>query len=560
MSRGTQIVLSLTSRELRGALVKNGSVLQAESFAFDQAVSWTEAWDDGLRPFDQVLRQMISRLSPKRGWDATLIYQSPSAVVQFEEIEGDKREAVAQAETKIRESIGAGGCIGTKVISLRSKGSGTSQACLSVADQDVTMRKLYAWMTRCGLKSDRMIPVGCVMMAQAIEESLTQNDGTAVCYMGEESSVISYAIDGNVKLVRSVEIGYRHINDGYIRVFSAGNQEAEQSEAVKALLVGRGDINELLWEFGVPMSGGGEHEKVLRREVLPRIAPILQRYSVEIKQTFRFGLSQQESPSRLVMCGPGAMIPYIGAALSQNCDLHIDISKGVEVYEPAKPFGGGTLCGRFARSGTQVPSILPRVAREIKKLSACNRAIAAGLAFAFGVMLVEIGTVRHESQQIRSELAGNASSVLAIENEKRVRAETIEYAGGVDQIATVFTENFGSRPHWTAAFEGISENMNEAIRIEQIKGDNADARPTVGLSGLAVGLDGADPSVALDEFVKELGRHDGVVDVRLGATARRTTSEGISAVHFELTIMVSTQNAALHEYTSLANAEIGKGN
>ncbi len=560
MFSSTQVILSLTSRELRGALVKNGTVIQAESFPIDQSIAWADAWDDGLRPFDQVLRQLISRISPKRGNAATLIYQSPSAVVQFDGFEGDKNQAVALAESKIRESVGAGGCVGSKVIQLGSNRAGTTHACMSVADQDVTMRKLYAWMTRCGLKTDRMIPVGSVMMAQAIEESLKQSEDTAVCYMGEESSVISYVIDGHVKLVRSVEIGYRHISDGYASVFEKGTEDGEQSSEVAALLVGRENHKDMLWEFGVPLTAGGEHEQALRKEVMPRIAPILQRYSIEIKQTFRFGVSEGEMPSHLVICGPGATVPHIGAALAQNCDLHIDIAKGIEVYEPTIPFGNGTLMGRFVSSESKVPSILPRVARESKQVRACNRAIVAGLAFAFVLMGVEIGSVRVESEHLRDQIAINDPSVQAIKEEKQVRAETIAHAAAVDQIATVFTENFGPRPRWASVFEGISSGMDKTIRVEQIKGENSEGNPAIGLSGLAVGVDGADPSAMLDEFAKKLGLHDGVQGVKLGATSRRTTSDGLPAVHFELEVSVKTTNAALHQYTEMASVNAGGGN
>ncbi|MCA9304622.1 MAG: hypothetical protein KC996_10920 [Phycisphaerales bacterium] len=550
MSRGTQTILSLTTKELRGALVKNGVVVRAESFVFDSSVDWSEAWDDNLRPFDQALRQFVSRVCPKRTGRTTLVYQSPTAVVQFDEFSGHKQQSVLQAEAKIRDSVGLGACVDTQVLSHFAGSKGETTACLTIADQDSTTRKLYAWMTRCGLSPDRMIPTGCVLMEQAIMHSFEQPAETAVCYLGEDSSVIAYVIDGSVRLVRSIEIGYRHINDAYTSAFGAG----DQSDEINRMLELNHGAGSLIWEYGVPMNASDEYAGLIRKEIMPRIAPILQRYSVEIKQTFRFGVSEQETPSRLMLCGPGAAIPHIGAALSSNCDLHIDLAPDHETYVPTQAFGEGTIENEFAGSSRTIPSVLPRIAREVRQLKACNKAVVAGLVIALGVMGLEYASVFAKTDQIHTEIAQQSPLVEAILNEQEIRAETIANASVVDEVATLFTENFGTRPHWGNAMQAVSAAMEKSIRIEQIQGDNLDGSATVGLTGLAVGNNGADPTVMLNAFTLALRAQEGIREVQLGATARRETTGGLPAVQFEITLVVVTEPAPFSELTELATA------
>jgi hypothetical protein len=553
MNRGTQTILSLTSKELRGALVKNGSVVRAESFAFDDETTWSESWEDGLRPFDQALRQFVSRVCTKRTGKITLIYQSPSAVVQFDGFDGQKQHAVQQSEAKVRDSVGIGACIDTRVID-NGNGAAKEHSCLTIADQDTTTRKLYAWMTRCGLNPDRMIPAGGVMVSQAIEQALIQPAETAVCYVGEESSVIAYAVDDAVRLVRSIEIGYRHLTDAYTGAFSNDSS----SDEVRAMLEQSAGVSSLIWKHGVPVNGTGEFSGLIRKEVMPRIAPILQRYSVEIKQTFRFGVTENEVPARLMLCGPGSAIPHIGSAISQNSDLHIDLVAGNESYAPMKAFADGTLEGQFASSRSDVPGILPRIAREIKQTKSYNRAVAVGLALVMGIMGLEYSSLYLGSNQIRSEIASDAPLVAAIESEHALRMKTIEHATVVDEVATVFTENFGLRPQWSDAFQAVSTAMDKTIRIEQIQGDNIAGRATIGLTGLAVGREGADPGQMLNAFALELRAQDGIKEVQLGTTARRETNNGDPAVQFELLLVIHTDKAPFSEYTALA-AETSTG-
>jgi len=555
MSRGTQTILSLTTKELRGALVKNGVVVRAESFVFDDSVVWSDAWDDNLRPFDQALRQFVSRVCTKRTGRTTLIYQSPTAVVQFDDIGGSKQQAILQAEAKIRDSVGLGACVDTQVQAHQTGSGGVKNACLTIADQDSTTRKLYAWMTRCGLSPDRMIPTGCVLMAQAIESAFEQPPETAVCYLGEDSSVIAYVIDGSVRLVRSIEIGYRHLNDAYAGAANSG----DRSEEMEKMLEQSHGVSSLIWDHGVPLNSSSDFSSLIRKEIMPRIAPILQRYSVEIKQTFRFGVAEREAPARLMLCGPGAAIPHIGAALSQNCDLHLDLVRDHSNYVPMQAFGEGTIENGFAGSSRAVPAVLPRIAREVKQLKGCNKAVVAGMVIALGLMGLEYASVYTASRELGREIANDTRLVDGILNEQLIRTETIANASAVDEVATVFTENFGTRPLWGNAFEAVSSAMDKSIRIEQIQGDNLEEGATVGLTGLAVGIDGADPAAMLNAFTLALRAQDGIREVRLGTTARRDTSSGTPAVQFEIQLVVETEPAPFTEFTGLASAGTAGG-
>jgi len=536
-----QLIISLSPDMLSVAKIRKGRIVQGERIELDSK-EWAKVWEDGLMMLDQPLRQLMSRFS-SRCTNATVIYHSPTVTQQIHRFDLAPSLALEAGISKIQGSIGHIDPVETCVLSDTSN-SDSDTTVLVYSEREEQLRSLYAWLNRCNIRANSFLPVSVASIIITNEIALSAQRETAVFFLGSDVSVMGYATESGIKLIRSAEIGYRKLVDGYIQANikqcrSVSTDQAQAGDQIDAKITS--DALNMLIEHGIPVGETIVNGINLRTEVLPLLAPVLQRFSIEIKQTFRFGLNGVDMPKNLMICGPGSMIPHIGKAFSQNFDMEVQIDPGAESFSILEAFGRGTLEFSMLNTKVQLDGLLPAVAREAHVQSRLTRSLVAGAALAAIVMGGEYGMAAYQYRQISEQIKNDAPRINTVNQFREQLASASSMSNTISDVAGLVSSTVESIPQWQGVLSELSTITMGSIRVQELQGQYAPDASVIVVNGIAVSNTERASGEALNQFVNALKAVDGVSSVTLGSTSRISVDDDQWGRQFSMSIELETE-------------------
>jgi hypothetical protein len=540
IATGTRIALSLTPSQLRGAVVRGTRVVRAESVNLTPE-QWASAWEEGLVPLDRPLRQLLARLSAARGRPrVSLLYHGPHTTVQTHEVAGVRDDARRAAAMKIRESAGTQCEFGAGVVAPSASKPG-HWAVLAVADREEETNRLFAWVTRCGGRLDRLAPqVGTVIQAAA--ERVLDHDTTAVCcYVGSGWSAIACGSKDGLYLLRAFEFGHRLLSDVFQRALSAEPGGTAESDAGERML----------FEHGLPLHSTGISPE-LRARILPMAAPVLQRFCVEVKQTLRFGVPADQNVSNIILDGPGASIGHLASAVTEMINMDVRPAPGAESGEPRLPFGVNTAERAWLLMDRPDISIVPRAAAEQRATRMLRRAMATGVVASGLLLAAELAAVRAADGSLEASFQAHAPTLAAISREEATRLRAREIAMASGGLALRIENDAGPRAPWVGLLSLVAGVATDSVGFDDIEARSTPAGAELRLRGAAVGATDADASAALAAVVQRFQSSPQVATAELGATQREQTPDGRSARLFSIVLRLNPAPDARRQLAVLA--------
>ena len=533
----SQLIISLSPDMLSVARTRKKKIVQAEQLALDPG-EWSELWDEGLIKLDQPLRQLMSRFSSKKSLPATLIYHSPTVTQQVHKFDLNPSAAREAGVAKIREAIGFEDPVEVCVFAQGGKGS-ESATTLVYSEREEQLMALYGWLNRCNVQVKSLVPSSVAVMNTAAKIAQDAEPKTAIFYLGADVSVMAYANESGVKLIRSVAIGYQKLADCYVRMLrsseatQASKQDSDSSASVE-------DVSaraiEMLFEHGVPVGQAEVDGVELQSAVMPMLAPVLQRFCIEIKQTFRFGLSGESMPEKLMICGPGSGIPHISKVIAQHIDMHIKLDPLVESFSVVSAFGKGTLENTIVVANSCPDGLLPDVAHDANMHQFLSRGLTVGALMAIIALGGEFTKTSVRCEQI-DYLMGKAERRLNVVNEfYEQRSKAFELSTVISDMSSLILDNVQSVPKWYELLADISVIKPESVRLHELRGSLKNGASIVEISGLAAGDSDKQSSADLNSFVSALEKDEYVERVTLGGTTRVSVGEDQWARQFRLNV------------------------
>jgi Tfp pilus assembly PilM family ATPase len=520
-NQSNQFIISLSPDTLSAATVRKGQVKQAERIDLDPR-DWAAIWEDGFMGLDQPLRQLMSRFSSRSVGHATLIYHSPTVTQQVYTFENDQSAMREVGELKIRESIGYNDPIESYILSGTNKGDHDTTL-LVYSEREEQLRSLYAWLNRSGVRVQSLVPASAVTMHAASKVALAAEPDTAVFFLGADVSVMAYASSSGIHLIRSAEIGYRKLIDGYMQALHADSESSsdnEHSDSTNKKTISSVKALRMLLEHGIPVNPVEIDGVDLRTTVLPVLAPVLQRFCIEIKQTFRFGLNGVDIPKNLMLCGPGAAIPFLGKSISQHIDMHVQVDPKGESFLLAEPFGRGTLECSVFESKSNFGGLLPAIALEARMSSKLTRSVIAGAVIAAVAMGAEYGTTTLEYQKLSDEMSQSTHRVSAVQSFNKQIESVARLSSTISEVSELVDETIETIPQWQVLLSSLSETAMDSIRIQEVRGQSSKGTTFIEINGVAVSESEKESGQALNDFFAGLEAIDGVSQVSLGSTSR----------------------------------------
>jgi hypothetical protein len=482
------------------------------------------AWDEGLVSLDRPLRQLLARLSTGRSVPRiTVMYQGARTVAQTHEIPGTPDDARRAALLKVRDAHGDGCLSEADIIAPSARKPGSSMV-LTLTDRDQDAARIFAWISRCGGRLEAIVPEISTVIRSAVDRVAGSRGVETCCYIGPCWSAIACGSADGLLLVRAFEFGHRNISDVFQRAMGDGSRAGEPNA---------GEI--ALFEHGLPFKAS-QIEPELRAKVLPLVAPVLQRFCVEIKQTLRFGVPAETLPSAITIDGPGAAIAHMAPSLTEAVNMHVRPAPGTEAARPLEPFGVGTLESDWLSSPARGIRIVPAAAIEQRGVDLINRGLMVGVLAGAALLGLEFASVRAADRSLEPEFERHTPSLAALSREEDIRERIDELAVLAAGYARSVSDASLPGVDWGGVLAMVAEAAGTEIIIDELEARTVQNGGELRLRGTAEAGTDAAASDAVASIVQRFQRSPLVTEVQLGATSRDQHGQDKAVRTFTLTI------------------------
>jgi Tfp pilus assembly PilM family ATPase len=388
-----------------------------------------------------------------------------------------------------------------------------------------------------GLSVDGLIPAEAVSTADAIRIATSHaspDEIAAVVWVGEHSTSLAVGSPGRLLFVRTISAGTEALAEVLCRPLRSRDPE------VPAVTLTYEAARTLLLALGVPAPDASVpgHPTLAGSALLPHLQPILQRLSIEIKQSLRFGVPESDrSRVRLLLAGPGAAVPGLGEAIERVSGFPIALVGEGTLSPDASDSSTGGLIGAFSRCPTLSIGVLHARARQIVSLRRARKALLIGASLALAY--VGYGAFDAYSTLARDKATLNSitSTLQGSQGPLAVRQTAMSARAALTDAERRLRKVMEQSPDWATLLEILSQSTPTEVRISGLDMTRDAGRCSVELRGHIRFEEVRDPAAMIHKYVASLESIPMIDGVRLGATTR-SSQAGHDSQTFSLTIGV----------------------
>ena len=465
------------------------------------------AWAKGVRTSGAALKEAVTALGCA-GAPAVVTYRSPTQAVDMASFQLRSTSqcctaAMLTCTEALRYSAGSAVCRAVAVGRDRSGSKRQTHVVVAAERLDV-VRALVEMIESAGLTFDSATPIDAAIMAGLLRKALRHSGPQqGWLHFGEHSSFFILGGQGAVRFERSISLGVETIAKSLTRPIRL----PEVSEPIElASATGK----KILHEHGIPESDdevvNTEHE-LTRRHIMPLIQPVLQRFIVELRQSLRFGLSEESERQsiNITMTGPGSTIPGFAALIAWELRLNVDIDPhyaGYDYLTPASPGSElmeavGTNRGFLSQLNLQ-PS---EVARR-RQLGQMRRWLWSGAAAALAVVGADAYRLHLLLGDAENEAAALATASSAVKSLQETEARLLAVIGSMDELEQTIAAEVGTSINLRAILHEFSRITPESVRITSMQIRRNAETMTGRISGRAAPIGGT--KTELEPFIEAL--------------------------------------------------------
>jgi hypothetical protein len=563
------ILLSLSPSGIRVGTIVDGQVAKVERISLDPD-DYDAHWKQQLRPLDDLLRKALATIDAPAGSSVLVSYHGPLAVAEVFNAPAQGKAAMQAADMYLRQSLpGDGKGWHTERWPLREeeavRGEGTTDQTtdrsvartlvLTVADTNVELDVLAAWVVRCGLVLKGAIPTRAAMLHQAVSRAPADpNAGVVIrLFLSEHAMTISGWIGKHLAIARCADAGYALLIDAVHR--SGRGQNLPEA-------FNREYATRLLFSAGMPVRGQMMDMSLQLKceSVLPLIQPALQRLVIEVRQTLRFGLAEgAANDASIMLCGPGSGIPGLAEMLSEQLELSIDRERASDEHT----VGGvaedqigdlSMLLALRAESTWMVPPLM----RSRAIGNRMGMAMQAGAGVGVATLALFAGSVFLGNRSVHAQMKSLESAANRLEDVQKKRTENTVKSFELNNAARVVNASVGKRVDWAAALLILSQVQSDGLEITEMTGSFTSGKapgargsqtnsiePVILISGRAIArVQRADPSKVTSEkpvdpimqAVEQIKSHNEIIESVQVQRIRVTGEENGTIREFGLAI------------------------
>ncbi|MBL0869507.1 MAG: hypothetical protein IBJ18_02905 [Phycisphaerales bacterium] len=400
---------------------------------------------------------------------------------------------------------------------------------LATCESAVQLQRISELCTSAGLRVTRLIPGEALTLWLCVRSLMSEDEGVArgVLWIGEHSSILAARAGGVLKFVRTLSLGTENFIDAMcrpLRVRSAGSSQPEE------FALSSTQARAILAQLGIPSPGTiiDDARGIDASALLPAIQPALQRLAIEIKQSLRFGLTEEQRAALVLhIDGPGSMIARLGELIGRQAGVIAQTGVSFGLLAPATDAEPATITAYNALIGCSI-ALESREQSQRRTLRRVSAALWAGTAcsmalIAFGALSAR--SAQHDELAILSTLsAGRSAAGQPSAMSTEVATKIVGKAQTIRATNARIAEALGQRCDFGATLRTIAQATPPGFTITRIDLSGDDQGAVALITGQAQAGDDQRFAESLKGFTDALTRSPAITGVKLGNTGRLTAS------------------------------------
>ena len=516
------------------------------------------AWVEAVRSSGQTLRAVVAQLGVGSA-GAVVVYRSPTQSVDLasfqlrSQAQGGEAALLSVAES-VPYPVDTAICA-AEVVGYGGAGANRQTHVVVAAERDDVAEAIVQMVETADLKFLSATPIDATIIAQLVRQVLRYSGSLrGWLHFGECSSFLVVGGHGDVRFGRSIALGLETIAQSLTRPFRL----SEKDEPVE---LDYGAARRILHQHGIPGSNEIVHEQLqlTRRHIMPLMQPVLQRYIIELRQSLRFALPQEERASiAITITGPGCGIPGLAELIAE--ELRLDVAAlpqyaGYDYRVPASP--GSELIEAVGDVGFLLRlNLQPRDPALRRRVGRLRRWLWTGATAALAVVGADGISFQARLGDARMEAASLDTATAGVGALQETQARLLAAIAAMDALEGTITAEVGARVSLRAILQEFSRLTPETVRLTSIRFQRNDGGMIGDVSGHAGEADPATGQTELEPFNEALKSSPLLDDVRL-TSVQLDSSGPTKGQRFQLNVLAvaAPGSAQLHK---IAAAEGGK--
>jgi hypothetical protein len=496
-------------------------------------------WAKAVRRSAASLRAIVDGLGLE-GLSTIVLYRSPTQSIDLAGCAvRHPSEAINAAVLSCCDSLSYSSlsavCEGS-VIGRDATGDARQTHVVVAAEREDIAEAIVAMVTDAGLKVASITPleaaVGGAVLSRALADKRPQQGRL---HIGEHASFFVVTSEGRVIFNRRIGLGLDAVVRSLTRPIRRAGQDGQ-------LQLSYGDARRILAKHGIPGRDDIVDVALQLRggEVIPSLQPVLQRYIVELRQSLRFGVMDEDRGKlRIELTGPGAALPRLAELISEELDVETVADAAYAAYDWEQPGSDGSesfdaLCQR--RLIRQI-NVLPRSLATKRRTGRFRQWLWTGAAVAVAVIAVD--GFRFHGQLAAAREKVEAANLADFEALKATEDRLMAAVVSMNSLESTIRTELDASVNFRACLQELTEVTPDTIRFTNISFDRREGRTFGRIGGYAFETDEAvgERALAIETFVDALRRsplfEEAVLEnVRVGAVG------GLRGQRFETTVVV----------------------
>ncbi len=468
-----------------------------------------QEWLRAIRDSGPALRDAVAELQVS-GRPAIVLYRSPTQSVDLARFEiRSATEACSAARLKSIDSLpySISSAVCRTVVAAKDRGGLPRRTHVIVGiERAEVVRAIVEIVEAAGLVFRGVTPLDAATLTASLRRAVRHTGPRrGWLYCGEYSSFFFLAGGGTIAFDRSIAIGTRTIVQALTRpIRLPGGDDLIELKPAAA--------ERILHQHGIPDSDEVvlDESQLTRRHIMPLIQPVLQRYVVELRQSLRFGITDEKERASIEIdfFGPGSTIPGFAALLGWELRLDIKTDEPSRQYDYTRPASpGGELVGALSDPGflDQMNLDPPEMAqrRETVRLRQWLWAGAAAAMVAVGVDAILAQSRLGRAQREAEVLTTSTASLEQLQRTQTVLLESITALNGLGQT---IGEQMGDPVDVPAVLQELSRLTPGSVRLTRVGFRREGAQTRGRLNGEAARVRAGAAATELETYIDALKR------------------------------------------------------
>lgn len=464
-----------------------------------------DEWARVVRGSAGLLRDVVQELGVS-GAAAVVVYHSPTQAVELvsvplRSVSQARDAAVLSGAESLPYSMSSAVC--QALVLGRDAGRGNQQThALVTAERNDIAGALTEMVESAGLTVASATPTEAAILAKVVQVALKDRSAErGWLYIGEMTSFFVVVGAGRLRVGRSISIGLNTLVASLTRPIRSQPQAAPielSAETARQILFGQG--------MKIDKVAHGQIE-LSREQLMPLIQPVMQRLIVELRQSLRFGLNDEQR-DRLEICvrGPGSSIPglvdVVGTELGVKAtrdpkhvayDYRVPGSKGSELLDA---ISDRRLLDRL--------NLLPRESADRQVTGRLRRWLWTGAAAA--IMVIAFDTFRYHLAVSAARAESKQLETRATERQEYdvKRDRLVAAAEALQKLERAVTNEVGSRVDFSALMHELSRLTPKSVRLTTMSFRQTKLKTVGQITGYAFTLGGPSGDDRLEAFIDAL--------------------------------------------------------